>query len=452
MHLHRAGALFAAAALLAACTTTTAAAPSPGSTGTPSVTGSPTSTAPLTAGSGATGSTTARSSLAGPRVTGTTLTGTTATGTAATGTTVVGPSTTAITPARPESPVSAGLPGMPPVTDPHNIYAAAATGLVKASTKKYPAYAYVPHNKSGDVWVIDQRTRAVLRKCHVGNEVQHVVPSYKMTELYATDDIGNVIRVIDPLTGRCGRTIPVIDPYNMYFTPDGRYAISVAEALRELVWYDPVTWKVHDITAIPKCDGVDHADFSVDGRTAVFTCEFAGQVAVVDVASHKVLRFVRMPVMNMMMGPQDIKIAPDGSVYYIADSDSNGVWVLNGAATKVLRHIATGRGAHGLYLSRDAKQLYVTNRLDGSISVLDAYTGAIRTKWVIPGGGSPDMGNVSADGKQLWITGRYDNVVYVIDTAGGRLLDKIPVGNGPHGMALMPLPGRYSLGHTGITR
>ena len=32
------------------------------------------------------------------------------------------------------------------------------------------------------------------------------------------------------------------------------------------------------------------------------------------------------------------------------------------------------------------------------------------------------------------------------------LLAKIPVGNGPHGLALMPLPGRYSLGHTGITR
>jgi YVTN family beta-propeller protein len=238
----------------------------------------------------------------------------------------------------------------------------------------------------------------------------------------------------------------------MYFTPDGRYAISVAEELRELVWYDPVTWKVHDITAIRGCAGLDHADYSVDGRTAVFTCEFAGRVVVVDVASHKVVRFVTMPTVNTMMGPQDIKLAPDGSVYYIADSDSNGVWVLNGAATKVLRHIATGRGAHGLYLSRDGKKLYVTNRLEGTVSVLDAYTGRKETKWVIPGGGSPDMGNVTADGKQLWVSGRYNNVVYVFDTDNGRLISTIPVGDGPHGLALMPLPGRYSLGHTGITR
>ena len=347
-------------------------------------------------------------------------------------------------------------PAGPPRTAPgpvrRNVYALAGAGMVPGVEKSYPAYAYVPHNRSGDVWVIDQRTHAVVNKCYVGGELQHVVPSYHLTELYATDDVGNRIRVIDPRTGRCGRTIDVRDPYNMYFTPDGRFAISVAEALRELVWYDPVTWQVHDVTSIPECAGIDHADFSVDGRTAVFTCEFAGRVAVVDVASHQLLRVVQMPVANTMMGPQDIKLAPDGSVYYIADSDSNGVWVLNSSATRVLRHIATGRGAHGLYLSRDAARLFVTNRLEGSVSVLDAYTGRILTKWVIPGGGSPDMGNVTADGKQLWLSGRYDNVVYVFDTATGRLLAKIPVDQGPHGLALMPLPGRYSLGHTGITR
>jgi len=95
-------------------------------------------------------------------------------------------------------------------------------------------------------------------------------------------------------------------------------------------------------------------------------------------------------------------------------------------ATKVEREIPTGDGAHGLYLSRDATKLYVTNRHEGSVSVLDAYTGAPVAKWTIPGGGSPDMGNVTADGTQLWLSGRYDRAVYV--------------------------PGRYSLGHTGITR
>ncbi|HEX4724720.1 MAG TPA: YncE family protein, partial [Pseudonocardiaceae bacterium] len=303
-----------------------------------------------------------------------------------------------------------GLPGMPPVLDPRNVYAAAGAGELSAVAKTAKPLVYVPHNGSGEVWVIDPTTFAVVGKYRVGRQLQHVVPAYDMRTLYATDDTGNKLVPFDPTTGLPGPPIPVTDPYNLYFTPDGRSAISVAEEHRELVWYDPHTWQQQDVTPTPDCAGIDHADFSPDGRTAVFTCEFAGRVAVVDVVSHKVLRMVDMPVQHVHMGPQDIKLAPDGSVYYIADSDGNGVWVLDGAATKVLRFIATGMGAHGLYLSRDDTELYVTNRMEGSVSVLNAETGAIEAKWTIPGGGSPDMGNVTADGSELWLSGRYDRV------------------------------------------
>ena len=362
----------------------------------------------------------------------------------------------ATVPAKPSppkpSPAVDVLPGMPPVVDPHNIYSQAGANMLGPVAKRSKAYAYVPNTKSGDVWVIDQRTFQVVDKFPVGQEVQHVVPSHDMTALYATDDVGNVIRRIDPITGKPGATIPVADPYNMYFTPDGKYAISVAEELRSLIWYDPVTWKEVARQQYPECDGLDHGDFTPNGRIAVFSCEFAGRVAVVDMQSRRLIRMVDMPQRNTMMGPQDLRIAPDGSKFYIADSDSNGVWVLDKDLRTVTRHIDTGKGAHGLYFSRDAKRLFVSNRLEGSVSVLDAYTGDPITKWQIPGGGSPDMGNVSADGSQLWLSGRYDNVVYVISTADGHLITKIPAGNSPHGLALMPQPGRYSVGHTGVTR
>ncbi|TVT24358.1 YncE family protein [Amycolatopsis acidiphila] len=347
---------------------------------------------------------------------------------------------------------SAGLPGMPPVHDAHDIYSDAGADMLSAAAKAAKPLVYVPHAKSGDVWVIDPATFAVIGRYPAGKEIQHVVPGYDMTTLYATDDKADHLLPFDPRTGLPGKQIPVIDPYNLYFTPDGQYAVSVAEARRELVWYDPRTWVQRDITPVPACAGIDHADFSPDGRTAVFTCEFAGAAAVIDVASHKLSRMIPMPQRHTHMGPQDIKLAPDGSVYYIADSDANGVWVLDGAATKVLRFIPTGMGAHGLYLSRDAQQLYVSNRHEGSVSVLNAYTGAAIAKWSIPGGGSPDMGNVTADGTQLWLSGRYDRSVYVLSTKDGSLIRKIPVGNEPHGLCVWPQPGRYSIGHTGITR
>ena len=87
----------------------------------------------------------------------------------------------------------------------------------------------------------------------------------------------------------------------------------------------------------------------------------------------------------------------------------------------------------------------------GSVSVLDFATKKVEANWPIPGGGSPDMGNVSADGKQLWLSGRYDNVVYVFDTTSGAVT-VIPVGKEPHGLAVWPQPGGYSLGHTGNMR
>jgi DNA-binding beta-propeller fold protein YncE len=147
-----------------------------------------------------------------------------------------------------------------------------------------------------------------------------------------------------------------------------------------------------------------------------------------------------------------VKLSPDGKIFYVADMNAGGVWLVNGTNLRVLRFMPTGAGAHGLYPSRNSRYLYVTNRAAGSISVVSFRTRRIVTTWHIRGGGSPDMGNVSADGKVLWLSGRWNAEVYAISTKNGRLLARIPVGRGPHGLCVWPQPGRYSLGHTGILR
>ena len=333
-----------------------------------------------------------------------------------------------------------------PTTPAGNVYAYDGANMLTGAARLARPLVYVPNSESATVDVIDPRTYRVVRHFSVGLLPQHVVPSYDLKTLYVTNDAGNSLTVIDPRTGEPGRTIPVDDPYNMYFTPDGRYAIVVAERLHRLDFRDAQTFALHHSLSVP-CAGVDHMDFSADGSYLIASCEFSGQLVKVDVARERVVGVVSLPDGRAGM-PQDVRVSPDGKVFYVADLAAGGVWKVDGRRLKVTGFVATGKGAHGLYPSRDGKLLYVSNRGEGSVSVLSFKTQKVVAKWRIPGGGSPDMGGVSADGKVLWLSGRYNSEVYAISTRTGRLLARIRVGAGPHGLCVWPQPGRYSLGHT----
>ena len=328
-----------------------------------------------------------------------------------------------------------------------DVYAADRADHLTGAARYARPLVYVPNSQSNSVDVIDPRTFRIVEHFDVGVLPQHVVPSWDLRTLYVTNDLGNSLTAIDPRTGRRGRTILVEDPYNMYFTPDGQYAIVVAERLARLDFRDAHSFRLHRSLALP-CRGVDHADFSADGAYLLASCEFSSQLVKVDVAGERVRGTLDLPGNT---SPQDVKLSPDGRLFYVADLVAGGVWKIDGDRLRIVGFIRTGAGAHGLYVSRDTRYLYVTNRRAGSISVISFNKRRIVATWRIPGG-SPDMGNVSADGKVLWLSGRYDAEVYAISTRDGRLLARIRVGAGPHGLCVWPQPGRYSLGHTGILR
>jgi len=340
------------------------------------------------------------------------------------------------------------LPGMPPLLDPQDVYAAARPGELSAAVRGVPARVYVPNSRKASVDVIDPATYKIVDHFKVGKEPQHVTPSYDLKTLWVLADKGDTLTRIDPVTGHKEQTVPVSDPYNMYYTPDGKYAIVVAEARRRLDFRDAHTMALVHSLSVP-CRGVDHMDFSMNGRFLVASCEFSGEMVKVDVEGQSFIGSLKLAGHAM---PQDVRLSPDGSVFFAADMETGGVWVIDGDALRVLGFIPTGRGTHGLTFSRDSKWLYASNRGEGSISVIDARSRTVTTKWRIPGGGSPDMGGVSADGRVLWLSGRYNSEVYAIDTTDGRLLARIHVGKQPHGLCVWPQPGRYSLGHTGLMR
>lgn len=349
---------------------------------------------------------------------------------------------------RPTTTTAPGSAAPASTTPSGDIYAAAGANMLSPAVKGQLYRVYVPESASSYVDVIDPSTFKVVDRYFTGLDPQHVVPSWDLKTLYAANDLADSLTPISPYTAKPeGPNIPVSDPYNMYFTPDGRYAIVVEEARQVLAFRDPHTFAL--VKAVPvSCAGIDHADFSADGSYAIFSCEFAARMVKIDVRTLSVEGYLPLPGSS----PQDVKAGPSGHVFYSADSYKAGVWVIDGDTFTSTGFIPTGLDAHGLYASRDAKDLYVSNRGAGTVSVVDFATNRVVQTWTIPGGGSPDMGNVSPDGTQLWLSGRYDACVYVFSTVTGRLLAKIPVPNKPHGLAVWPQPGRYSVGHTGVTR
>jgi DNA-binding beta-propeller fold protein YncE len=358
--------------------------------------------------------------------------------------------TSRTTPAKPAARVAATpRPGrIPPPLSRTNVYAAERPGRLAVAAVHARRLVYVPNSESGTVDVISQRSGRIVEHFAVGRLPQHVTPSWDLRTLWVTNDLGNSLTPIDPLTGRPGRPVRVLDPYNLYFTADGLRAIVVAEAHRELDFREPHTMKLRHVLHVPQCPGVDHMDYTADGRTALVSCEFGGRLIVVDLVHERVLRTIALRRGAM---PQDVKLSPDGRTFYVADMMSNGVWLIGTRGWRVIRFQPTGSGAHGLYPSRDARTLYVSNRGEGTITLISFRTQRPYRKWTIPHG-SPDMGGLSVSGRVLWLSGRYNHEVYAIDTRTGRLVHRVKVGDGPHGLAVWPQPGRYSIGHTGILR
>lgn len=332
----------------------------------------------------------------------------------------------------------AALPGLP------NVYSGTLGPDLDPAVAGLPVRVYVPNSDARSVSVIDPERLEVVDQLSVGRVPHHVTPSPDLRWLYVNNTEGDQLTRIHPASGKPEGTIPIVDPYNLYFTPDASKAIVVAERFQRLDFFDPASWRPLGSVRIP-WPGVDHGDFTADGRQFVASAEFSGHVVKVDTETFQVVDHAAVGSL-----PVDVKLAPDGSVFYVADQGRHGVFVLDADTLDEVAFLPTGRGAHGLQISRRSDELFVSNRLEGSISMIDLSTRSVKGRWQV--GGSPDMLQVSADGRRLWASNRFHGSVSVIDTATGAVVKVIRTGAGAHGLTLFPQPGRRSIGHNGVYR
>jgi hypothetical protein len=200
-------------------------------------------------------------------------------------------------------------PSPPPI----NVYAATKAGKLRPSVAHLPLRVYVPNSGDGTLDVINPATFRVVKRFRVGLIPHHVTPSWDLTRLYVEDEGSSSLTVIDPRKGRPIGTIRVPFPYNLYFTPDGRKAIVAVERLDRLDFRDPHTWRLLKSVDIP-WPGVDHLDFSADGRYLLASTEYSGVVVKVNTVTMKLTGHL-----NVGGLPIDVRLAPDGSVFYVAN-------------------------------------------------------------------------------------------------------------------------------------
>ncbi|HYM53652.1 MAG TPA: beta-propeller fold lactonase family protein [Candidatus Dormibacteraeota bacterium] len=339
----------------------------------------------------------------------------------------------------------------PTPTPPGGVYSGTVPGVLDPSVANLPARVYVPNETTNDVAVIDPETLTVIGRFPAGLAPEHITPDWDLQTLYVSNMNGASLTVIDPRTERPVETKQVPFPYNLFFTPDGSKAIVVADYLgidmvadNGLYFYDRETWQLLKFVQVP-WPGVNHLDFSPDGSFLIVTCESAGVVVKIDVEKMEILGTVELGG-----SPLDVRLAPAGDVFFVANQGTHGVDVVDAVAMERVGFIPTGNGAHAFAFSRDVTRLFVTNRHNGTISVISVASRQVIDTWEV--GGSPDMATVSPDGSQLWISNRFHGTVTVLNPETGEVIKVIETGGNPHGLTFWPQPGSISLGHNGNMR
>jgi DNA-binding beta-propeller fold protein YncE len=228
---------------------------------------------------------------------------------------------------------------------------------------------------------------------------------------------------LDPKTAEIRRRMPVTDPYQLQFSPDGKFLVVTGLARNQVDVYDAATLRL--IKRFPASSMPSHIAFSPDSSMAYASLQGTNRLAAYDLK--------RLDV----AWTADVGNTPAGVLWHhgkllVANMGTDGIVVVDPLDGRVEQHIRTGRGAHQIFSSPDGKLLWVNNRVDGTTVALDARSLAVLRSYKVPGG--PDCIDFAPDGT-LWITQRFIQKVGVLDPATG-VLRSFPVGRSPHGIFL----------------
>jgi YVTN family beta-propeller protein len=299
--------------------------------------------------------------------------------------------------------------------------------LMAALPAAHANVVVVLNSRDATVQLLDQKTGADNGTFAVGKEPHHLMATPDNKSLIVASSVGNELIFLDPITGKLQRTLKdVVDPYQIAFSPDQKWFVSASLRLDhvDIYKYDGANLGLTRRVPLPRMPS--HIAFNAASTLAFVTQQGSDQVSAVELATGAVKWTI--PVGKL---PAGIAMTPDDKYLMVGIMGSDYVEVIDWRTHTSVKRIKAGEGAHNFRLA-DRNHMFVSNRVQNSINIIDTRT--LENVGMIPVPGGPDCMELSSDGKTLWATLRWIKKVAVIDVPSRKVLRMIPVGRSPHGV------------------
>jgi YVTN family beta-propeller protein len=298
---------------------------------------------------------------------------------------------------------------------------------------------FVLNSLDANVSVIDSATWKETRRIPTGKEPHHIYLTPDEKSVIVANAGGDSLTFIDPRTAEVQHVVRgTIDPYQLRFSPDMKWFVTVANRLNHI---DIYRWDGKELTLakrIPSSKTPSHIWIDSKSTTAYATMQDSDELVAVDLATQTLKWRTKTGKM-----PADVFGTPNDKYLLVGLTGDNHVQVfdVSGAEPKVFKTIATGEGAHAFRAAGDGRHVFVGNRVANTINKIDYLNLESVMQFAAPGG--PDCMEVTADGKFLFVSSRWIKKMSVIDTTTGQLVRQVKVGKSPHGVWTLDHAKRY---------
>jgi YVTN family beta-propeller protein len=324
------------------------------------------------------------------------------------------------------------------------ILALSAFGLSKVvPAKKGTAKAFITNSLADDITVIDLGTLKVTGAIKVGKRVHGVCAPADGEKLFATIELEKTFKVVDTATGQVTSTIQLPGrPNQCASTPDGHYVAVPNRSGDTVVIIDIPMGKI--VKELPV--KMPHNAYST-GRNDVMYVSSMGENAIYRIDLKKMEYTDKIPTSGI---PRPYAVTRDEKTLYVALSDYHGFEIINIPDKKQIAKVDLPAAppadcelephteTHGIALSPNEKELWVTSLSDGGVYVYDVATKKLSAE--IATGSCPNWIGFSPDGKSVTVSNCASNDAAIIDAKTHQVLAKVKTGEGPKRLLAMFVP------------